>query len=151
MLKKILTFFILGFILFFIFNCSKSPTIAPANPSIPYPKIIYAKELDTSIIPTDFPKTFENRFKILFNQNPNPNIQEIRYYFTHFYNESQGDYSPRSSFSMLPRYLLELNIQVLTHNTDKLYKQYYEIPIALFNPMYDQHFDFLIQKALQTQ
>lgn len=149
MKNKILTFFILSFAVLFFANCNQT-TLAPNNPTLPYPKIIYDRALDTSIIPTDFPKTFENRFKILFNQNPNPKIQAIHYYFTHFYNEGQGDRSPSASFSVLPRYLIQLNLKVITQDTTSFYKQSYEIPIALFNPIYDQHFDSLISKALKT-
>lgn len=149
MKNKILAFFILSFMVLLLANCSHT-TIAPDNPTIPYPKITYDSNLDSSIIPTDFPKTFENRFKILFNQNPNPKIQAIHYHFTHFYNESQGDFSPRASFSMIPRYLVQLNLKVITPNSTQTYKQHYEIPVALFNPMYDRHFDSLILKALKA-
>ncbi len=149
MKNRILTFFVLSFTLLFIVNCNQT-ALAPNNPTPPYPKIIYDKTLDTSIIPTDFSKTLDNRIKILFSQNPNPKIQAIHYHFIHFYNESQGDRSPSISFGAYPRYLIQLNLKVITQDTTSFYKQNYEIPIALFNPMYDQHFDSLISKALKT-
>lgn len=78
----------LSLIIGFFSACSNTQALAPQNPQAPYPQILYAKNLSTSPIPTDLQKTFENRYKILFNENPNPNITQVQFYFTNYYNEA---------------------------------------------------------------
>ncbi|MCH5323541.1 MAG: hypothetical protein J1E31_08255 [Helicobacter sp.] len=139
----------LSLIIGFFSACSNTQALAPQNPQTPYPQILYAKNLSTSPIPTDLQKTFENRYKILFNENPNPNITQVQFYFTNYYNEALGQHSPTASFSMVARYLFDLNIRVTySDNTQKVFKQSYEIPTITFNPLYDYHFDSLIVKSL---
>ncbi|CAM2799610.1 hypothetical protein [Helicobacter burdigaliensis] len=140
-MKSILTSFLLSFCLFFS-SCANPPL---ANPNLNYPNITYSKDKDTSIIPVGFSQTFTNRFKILYEKNPNPNIQKIEFYFSHYYNESQGDDSPTASFSFTPRYLLKIN--VIINGDIKLYKDI-EIPVIAFNPPYSQIFDSLILQIL---
>ncbi|WP_104721999.1 hypothetical protein [Helicobacter mesocricetorum] len=146
-MKKILSFFLLGFILY---GCSYKERIATQTPIVPYPIITYQSISSSSIIPQDLIQTFENRFKILFNQNPNNNITQIEYFFTNFYNESQGDFAPNTSFSMIARYIFTLHIKIFsTNNATRILKKDYEFPVASFNPLYDTHFDTFILESLK--
>ncbi|PZT47813.1 hypothetical protein B6S12_06920 [Helicobacter valdiviensis] len=142
-MKSILTSFLLSFCLFFISGCANPPL---ANPNLNYPQILYQKDKDTSIIPIGFSQTFTNRFKILYEKTPNPNLKTIEFYFTHYYNEAQGDDSPTASFSFTPRYLLRAN--VIINGDIKLHKDI-ELPVIAFNPPYSQIFDGIIQEALK--
>lgn len=146
MQSKILTFFLLSVSLWIFAACAKSPL---ANPNLPYPKIIYVESHNTDVIPQDFADTFINRFKILYAQAPNLNLQEVRFYFTDYYNESREEFSPMASFSLVPRYLLQLHAQVITASHTQDFTQSYRIPVIGFNPPYSQDFDGLILKILQ--
>ncbi len=146
-MKKILSFFLLGFILY---GCSYKENIATQTPLIPYPMIIYQSTSSTSPIPQDLIQTFQNRFKILFNQNPDNAITQVEYFFTDFYNESQGDFSPNASFSRIARYIFTLHIKIsYPNNITKILKRDYEFPVISFNPLYDSHFDKLILESLK--
>ncbi|WP_298495397.1 hypothetical protein [Helicobacter sp. UBA3407] len=146
MQNKILTFFLLSVSLWIFAACAKSPL---ANPNLPYPKLVYIESLNTDVVPKDFADTFINGFKILYAQAPNSNLQEVRFYFTDYYNESREEFSPMASFSLVPRYLLQLHVQVITSSHTQDFTQSYQIPIMGFNPPYSQDFDGLILKILQ--
>lgn len=146
-MKKILPFFLLGFL---FYGCSYKEKIATQTPLIPYPMIIYQSTSSTSPIPQDLIQTFQNRFKILFNQNPNNAITQVEYFFTGFHNESQGDFAPNASFSMIARYIFTLHIKIsYPNNITKTLKRDYEFPVISFNPLYDSHFDKLILESLK--
>ncbi|WP_026943090.1 hypothetical protein [Helicobacter rodentium] len=146
MQNRILTFFILSISLFAFLGCVHSPL---ANPNMPYPKLTYAESRNTDIVPQDFANTFINRFKILYEQSPNANLKEVRFYFKDYYNEARGDFSPTALFSFTPRYLMQLNVQVITFSHTQNFTQNYQIPVIGFNPPYSQNFDGLILKILQ--
>ncbi|WP_416860644.1 hypothetical protein [Helicobacter ganmani] len=146
MQNKILTFFLLSVSLWIFAACAKSPL---ANPNLPYPKLVYIESLNTDVVPKDFADTFINHFKILYAQAPNSNLQEVRFYFTDYYNESREEFSPMASFSLVPRYLLQLHVQVITSSHTQDFTQSYQIPVMGFNPPYSQDFDGLILKILQ--
>lgn len=146
MQSKILTFFLLSLGLFAFLGCANPPL---ANPNFPYPKITYLKANDTDIVPQDFANTFINRFQILYERNPNINLQEVRFYFKDYHNEAREDFSPTASFSLVPRYVFRINVQAITLSQTQTFLQYYEIPVMGFNPPYSQDFDGLITKILR--
>lgn len=142
---QILAFFLAIMLLVMNFGCSKPL----ANPNLAYPKIIYDKDRDTHIIPVDFSRTFENRFKILYATAPNPALKEVRFYFSDFINNKNDDFRIVPNNTATPSYDITLHIEGLfdTHNTSL--EQSYVIPIMTFNPPYTQNFDGLILKLLE--
>ncbi|WP_297812949.1 hypothetical protein [uncultured Helicobacter sp.] len=146
MQSRILTFFILIISLFIFSSCVKVPL---ANPNISYPKLVYMKSRNTDIVPQDFANTFINRFKILYEQSPNRNLQEVRFYFKDYYNEAREEFSPTALFSFTPRYLMKMYVQVITTSHITNFAQNYQIPVIGFNPPYSHNFDGLILKILQ--
>ena len=111
---QILAFFLAIMLLVINFGCSKPL----ANPNLAYPKITYDKERDTHIIPVDFPKTFENRFKILYATTPNPGLKEVRVYFSDFISDKSEDFRIIPSNTATPSYDITLHLEGLfdTHN-----------------------------------
>ncbi|PKT79335.1 hypothetical protein [Helicobacter winghamensis] len=143
-LSIILTFFLLIFAPFILTGCSKPL----ANNNFPYPKIAYISAKDSNIIPSNFAETFINRFKILFEKMPNPNLKELRFYFSDYANDATEDFRI-PSFNFTPSYHLRLNAQAVYHTHTQNFTQSYSIPIATFNPPYTQDFDGILYKILE--
>ncbi|MBX7490039.1 hypothetical protein [Helicobacter turcicus] len=140
---RILTFFILTLVLFVFSSCSKPL----ANNNFPYPKIAYIETKNSNVIPSIFAETFINRFKILYEKTPNPNLKELRFYFSNYANDSEDFWIP--TFSFTPSYHLTLNTQVIYHSYTQNFTQSYTIPITTFNPPYAQDFDGILRKILE--
>ncbi|TLD85141.1 hypothetical protein LS70_000895 [Helicobacter sp. MIT 11-5569] len=142
---RILAFFLLILTFFTFSSCSKPI----ANANFPYPKITYIQTKNPSIIPQDFANTLINRFKILYEEQPNLNLKELRFYFSDYTNDALEDFRIPASFSLVASYHLTLNAQAIYSNHTQDFVQSYTIPVGIFNPPYAHDFDGIILKILE--
>lgn len=147
--SKILAFFLL------IFGCCVCSVfvgcVQPlANSNVAYPKIVYEEGKNTDIVPSDFAKTFINRFKILYEKTPNVHLKALYFHFSDYRNEALEETLYTRSFSLMPDYHITLHIDaVMTTGTQK-FVEGYTIPTMGFNPPYSQNFDGLILRILRN-